>query len=146
VILICSTSSRPKSWVQQTRIETTPLWKAIIWIEAAESAVGIFVHDVTDGLNTILLVTRSQPAENTHIIFLLADAAAPVVGGVLVVCSRFSSHQLALFLGATSRLFLLTATGDLLPDAHRLSPNFRVSLATVTGIALIGVATPFARA
>jgi ZIP family zinc transporter len=118
----------------------------ISWRVGLIVAVGIIVHDVTDGLNTILLVTRGQRAENKDIIFLLADAAAPVVGGILVLFSRFSSHQLALFLGITSGFFLFTATGDLLPDAHRRSPNFRVSLATVTGIILIGVAIRFARA
>jgi ZIP family zinc transporter len=100
------------------------LWKAIIWIEAAESAVGIIVHDVTDGLNTILLVTRGRPAENKDIIFLLADAAAPVVGGILVLFSRLSSHQLALFLGITSGFFCSPQPATCFPMLTGARPIF----------------------
>jgi threonine/homoserine/homoserine lactone efflux protein len=40
----------------------------------------------------------------------------------------------------TSGFFLFTATGDLLPDAHRRSPGISVSIATLAGIVLIGIA------
>jgi len=57
---------------------------------------------------------------------------------------RVPSHQLALILGVTSGFFLFTATGDLLPDAHRRSPGFGVSAAAVGGILLIGIAVRLA--
>jgi len=112
----------------------------ISWRIGVVVAVGIIVHDITDGLNTILLVTRGAAARKQDVAFLVADALAPMAGGVLVVCSSFSPHYLALFLGVTSGFFLFTATGDLLPDAHRRSPGISVTLATLAGIALIGVA------
>ncbi|MFZ3211679.1 MAG: zinc permease [Terriglobales bacterium] len=112
----------------------------ISWRIGLVVAVGIIVHDITDGLNTILLVTRGAPASKKDLAYLVADAAAPIVGGTLVVLSALPSHQLALFLGVTSGFFLFTATGDLLPDAHRRSPGFGVSAATLAGIVLIGIA------
>lgn len=112
----------------------------ISWEVGLIVAIGIIVHDITDGLNTILLVTRGRAAGTKDIIFLAADAAAPVFGGLVVQFSTISSPHLALLLGITSGFFLFTATADLLPDAHRRSSGFRVSLATVTGIVLIGVA------
>jgi zinc transporter, ZIP family len=112
----------------------------ISWRIGLVVAVGIIVHDLTDGLNTILLVTRGAPAGRKDLAYLVADAAAPIVGGTLVVLSALPSHQLALFLGVTSGFFLFTATGDLLPDAHRRSPGFGVSAATLAGIVLIGIA------
>jgi ZIP family zinc transporter len=112
----------------------------VSWRIGVVVAVGIIVHDITDGLNTILLVTRGGPASKKDFAYLFADAVAPVVGGALVVFSALSSHQLALFLGVTSGFFLFTATGDLLPDAHRRSPGLGVSAATVGGILLIGIA------
>ena len=112
----------------------------ISWQVGLVVAIGIIVHDLTDGLNTILLVTRGGTAEKKDIVYLLADAVAPIVGGALVLFSALPSHQLALFLGVTSGFFLFTATGDLLPDAHRRSPGLGVSAATVAGIALIGLA------
>jgi zinc transporter ZupT len=112
----------------------------ISWRIGMVVAVGIIVHDITDGLNTILLVTRGASASKKDLAFLAADALAPIVGGTLVVFSALPSHQLALILGVTSGFFLYTATGDLLPDAHRRSPGFGVSAATVAGIILIGIA------
>jgi zinc transporter ZupT len=112
----------------------------ISWQVGLVVAIGIIVHDLTDGLNTILLVTRGGTAQKKDIAFLLADAVAPIIGGALVLFSALPSHQLALFLGVTSGFFLFTATGDLLPDAHRRSPGLGVSAATVAGIALIGLA------
>ena len=112
----------------------------ISWQVGLIVAIGIIVHDITDGLNTILLVTRGGHVERKDLAFLAADALAPVFGGGLVLYSALPSHQLALFLGVTSGFFLFTATGDLLPDAHRRSPGLGVSAATLTGIVLIGIA------
>jgi ZIP family zinc transporter len=116
----------------------------ISWRAGVVVAVGIIVHDVTDGLNTILLVTRGGSPEKKDFAFLAADALAPILGGTLVVLSAMSSHHLALVLGVTSGFFLFTATGDLLPDAHRRSPGFGVTAAAVAGIVLIGLAVRIA--
>jgi ZIP family zinc transporter len=118
----------------------------VSWKAGVVVATGIIVHDITDGLNTILLVTRGEHARKTDFVFLASDAIAPVFGGIIVLFLPLSSHQLALFLGVTSGFFLFTATGDLLPDAHRRSPGFGVSAATVTGIVLIGLAVRLAGA
>jgi ZIP family zinc transporter len=112
----------------------------ISWRVGLVVAVGIIVHDITDGLNTILLVTRGGAASKKDLAFLVADAVAPIVGGTLVVFAALPSHQLGLILGVTSGIFLYTAMGDLLPDAHRRSPGLGVSAATVAGILLIGFA------
>jgi ZIP family zinc transporter len=95
------------------------------------------------GLNTILLGTRGSP-EKKDFAFLAADAIAPILDGTLVVVSAMSSHHLALLLGVTAGFFLFTATGDLLPDAHRRSPGFGVLAAAVGGIRLIGIAARLA--
>ena len=116
----------------------------ISWRTGLVVAVGIIVHDITDGLNTILLVTRGGSPERKDFVFLAADAIAPIFGGTLVVVLAPSIHQLALVLGVTSGFFLFTATGDLLPDAHRRSPGFGVSIAAVLGIVLIGIAVRLA--
>jgi len=116
----------------------------IAWRMGLIVAVGIIVHDITDGLNTILLVTRGGSASKKDLAFLVADAIAPIAGGTVVVLSALPSHHLALILGVTSGFFLFTATGDLLPDAHRRSPGFGVSAAAVGGIVLIGLAVRLA--
>jgi len=116
----------------------------ISWRMGLIVAVGIIVHDITDGLNTILLVTRGGSASRTDLVFLVADAIAPIVGGTVVVLSGLASHHLALILGVTSGFFLFTAIGDLLPDAHRRSPGFGVSAAALGGVLFIGIAVRLA--
>lgn len=116
----------------------------ISWRVGLIVAVGIIIHDMTDGLNTIMLVTRGMQPEKKDIGFLAADSLAPLIGGIIVLFSGLSSARLGLFLGVTSGFFLFTATGDLLPDAHRRSPGLGVSIATVLGIFLIGLAVHLA--
>jgi hypothetical protein len=91
----------------------------ISWRMGLVAAVGIIIHDITDGLNTILPVTRGGSPEPKDFAFLAADAIAPILGGTLVLASAMSTHQLALVLGMTSGFFLFTATGS---PARRSSP------------------------
>ena len=110
-------------------------------------AVGIIVHDITDGLNTILLVTRGGSPQKKDFAFLAADAIAPILDGTaerLFLLQPCQCTSFVLILGATSGFFLFTATVDLLPDAHRRSPGFGVSAAAVGGILLIGLAVRIA--
>jgi ZIP family zinc transporter len=84
-------------------------------------AIGIVAHDLSDGLNTMLLVTRGELAGPREYRFLFADALAPVLGGVVVLESRIS-------------------VDDLLPEAHRRSPSVAVPIATLGGVLFIALA------
>jgi len=83
-------------------------------------AVGIIVHDITDGLNTILLVTRGGSPQKKDFAFLAADAIAPILGGTLVLASAMSMHQLC----AHSRrdIWVLPLQGNGRSSARRSSP------------------------
>jgi zinc transporter ZupT len=107
------------------------------WRTGVIVAIGIISHDISDGLNTMLLVTRGAPPQKKDFAFLFADAAAPVIGGLIVLASSLSQQSLAVFLGLTSGFFLFTATGDLLPEAHQRSPRFAVTIAMLTGVIFI---------
>jgi zinc transporter ZupT len=112
----------------------------VSWRVGLIVAIGIIAHDMSDGLNTMLLVTRGEQAHKKDFAFLIADAVAPLVGGLIVVVSALSPQSLATMLGLTSGFFLFTATGDLLPEAHRRSPGWAVTVSMLFGIALIYVA------
>lgn len=103
-------------------------------------AVGIVAHDLSDGLNTMLLVTRGELAGPREYRFLIADALAPVLGGVAILESRIPVQGLIVFLGLTAGCFLFTATDDLLPEAHRRSPSVAVPVATLAGVLFIALA------
>ena len=110
------------------------------WRTGLMVATAVIVHDVSDGLNTILLVTRGEKARPGDLVFLLIDGIAPMVGALLALIFLPPPHVLVAFLGFASGFFLYTATSDLLPEAHRRSPSLTVSLATILGIVFIGVA------
>lgn len=110
------------------------------WQTGLLVALAVIAHDSTDGLNTILIITRGEPLAKGDIIFLILDAVAPVFGGLLALIFLPSPAALALFLALASGFFLYTATSDLLPEAHRRSPSLTVSLAAITGVVLIGTA------
>ena len=114
----------------------------VSWRTGLIVAIGIIGHDMSDGLNTMLLVTRGEAPAKKDYMFLCADSIAPILGATIVVASRLSGPVLAIFLGITSGFFLFTATGDLLPDAHRRSRGFNVTAAMLAGIAfLAGIVT-----
>lgn len=110
------------------------------WRTGVLVATAVVIHDVSDGLNTILLVTRGEKASRSDLLFLLVDALAPIFGALLALMFLPPPHALVAFLAFASGFFLYTATSDLLPEAHRRSPSITVSLATVAGISLIGIA------
>ena len=109
----------------------------VSWRVGLIVAIGIIAHDMSDGLNTMLLVTRGEQAHRKDFVFLIADAVAPLLGGLIIVVSALSPQSLALMLGVTSGFFLFTATGDLLPEAHRRSPGWAVTVSMLVGIVFI---------
>jgi zinc transporter ZupT len=110
------------------------------WRTGLLVALAVIAHDMSDGLNTILLVTHGERARRKDLIFLGLDALAPVLGGLLALAFLPPARALAIFLGFASGFFLYTATSDLLPEAHRRSPSLTVSMAAIVGIVFIAVA------
>jgi zinc transporter, ZIP family len=110
------------------------------WRTGLLVALAVIAHDMSDGLNTILLVTHGEPVRRRDVVFLVMDAIAPVVGGLLALVVLPPPTALAIFLGFASGFFLYTATSDLLPEAHRRSPSLTVSMAAIVGIVFIAVA------
>jgi zinc transporter ZupT len=108
-------------------------------------AVAIVAHDMSDGLNTMLLVTQGEKAERTDFAFLGADAIAPVIGALLALRFLPSPKWLAVFLALASGFFLYTATSDLLPEAHRRSPSLSVMILTIVGVLIMALAVGLTR-
>lgn len=104
-------------------------------------ALGIAAHDVGDGMNTVLLTSAGEtPGWGTYA-FLLADALAPFLGGLLTVWWVLSARSSVLLLVLAAGFFLQLATGDFLPEVRR-NGDSRASLllAVVCGAALVYVA------
>lgn len=110
------------------------------WRTGLLVALAVIAHDMSDGLNTILLVTRGERARGRDYLFLAMDAVAPVAGGLLALVVLPPAGALAVFLAFASGFFLYTSTSDLLPEAHRRSPSLTVSMAAIAGIVIIAIA------
>jgi zinc transporter ZupT len=110
------------------------------WRTGLLVALAVIAHDMSDGLNTILLVTHGERASRGDYLFLVMDAVAPVAGGLLALVVLPPPRALAVFLGFASGFFLYTSTSDMLPEAHRRSPSLTVSVAAIIGIIFIAVA------
>ena len=115
----------------------------VSWRTGLLVGLAVVAHDLSDGLNTVLLVTGGERVRGGDYAFLALDAVAPVVGGVIALGTLPSTGALAIFLAFASGFFLFTSTSDLLPEAHRRSPSISVSAATVVGIAFIAAAVMF---
>ena len=108
-------------------------------------ALAIVAHDLSDGLNTMLLVTRGEKARRTDFMFLATDAIAPVIGAILALRFLPSPKWLAVFLALASGFFLYTATSDFLPEAHRRSPSPSVTILTIVGVLIMALAVGLTR-
>lgn len=99
--------------------------------------MGIVAHDFGDGMNTVILTTAGEKARRADYLFLVADALAPFLGGLLTVWWLLSSRQAAVLLALAAGFFLQMATGDFLPQLKD-EPWERMLL--VVGVAMIYVA------
>lgn len=113
----------------------------VSWHEGLVVALAIIAHDSSDGLNTMMLVTRGEKARRSDFVLLGLDAIAPVAGAILALGFLPSPKALAVFLALASGFFLYTATSDLLPEAHRRSPSAAVTMVTIFGVLIMAVAT-----
>ena len=82
-------------------------------------ALGIAAHDLGDGMNTVLLVSGGEKPSRSTYLFLLADAVAPFLGGLLTAWWTFSLYGSVALLVLAAGFFLQMATGDFLPEVRR---------------------------
>ncbi len=100
-------------------------------------ALGVAAHDFGDGMNTILLTTEGREPTPADYGFLLADAVAPFMGGVLAVWWVLSREASVVLLVLAAGFFIQMASGDFLPKLRaEHTRGRRLLLPTV----LLGVA------
>ena len=104
-------------------------------------ALGIAAHDLGDGMNTVVLVSGGERASRSTYLFLLADAFAPFLGGLLTAwwpLSRFGSVALLVL---AAGFFLQMATGHFLPAIRQSEgPSRNPLLPVLLGAALVYLA------
>jgi zinc transporter ZupT len=100
-------------------------------------AAAVLAHDVLDGANTVAVNLRGGGDERSARLWLVADAAAPLVGIGLASLASVPDAVLAGLLAAFAGVFLFIGLCDLLPRAYARGPVVRTAAAMGLGLAFI---------
>jgi zinc and cadmium transporter len=107
-------------------------------------ACGIVAHDIGDGMNTVLLSTAGEKPGPWDVAFLVADALAPFLGGLLTIWWVQSPENAVILLALATGFFLQMATSDFLPDLRGYAGSqWYVVPLVLLGTTLIYVANKF---
>ncbi len=97
-------------------------------------ALGVAAHDFGDGMNTVLLTTEGRAPTAADYGFLVADAVAPFLGGVLAVWWVFSREASVVLLVLAAGFFIQMASGDFLPKLRAERTRGRRLLLPTVGL------------
>ena len=108
----------------------------------ASTSIGILVglavifHDLTDGMNTVVIMLKNRQPRRMTLIFLFLDAFAPFVGIVLTIFVIFPKPVLVVLLAIFAGEFLYIGAASLLPETYRYPP-LKMVISMAMGILLI---------
>ena len=108
-------------------------------------AVAVLAHDIADGINTVTLSLSGGGGTGRARGWLIADAAAPLIGIAATRLFHVSQGVLGLVLGLFTGFFLYIGASELTPSSYRTLPRLWTSLATVIGMAAIWLAVRLAQ-
>jgi ZIP family zinc transporter len=100
-------------------------------------AAAVLAHDFADGVNTVTLSLSGGGGQGRARGWLIADAAAPLIGIGLTRLFTVSEGPLGLAIALFAGFFLYIGASALAPASHRAMPRLRTSLATLAGMAAI---------
>lgn len=103
-------------------------------------ATAVLVHDFSDGINTVGLITRAGGARRRARWWLLVDALAPVVGAGSTLLFSVPQSTLGIILALFAGFFLYIGASDLIPESHHAHPRFLTTAMTLLGATVLFVA------
>jgi len=106
-------------------------------------AIAVLAHDFGDGVTTIGIVLGSKGKLRTSIGWLLADAAAPILGCAAALALSVSPAMLAPLLGFFAGSFLFIGAAHLLPEALHEGKARWLYVAVVAGFGLMAIVNHF---
>jgi ZIP family zinc transporter len=107
-------------------------------------AAAVLVHDFSDGVNTVGIVLGKQGGDRSALVWLLIDAAAPVLGAAITLLMEPNSEVLGVCLALIAGFFIYISAADLLPESYHDHPTGATTVATILGIACVYVAVRLA--
>jgi ZIP family zinc transporter len=102
-------------------------------------AAAVLAHDLADGVNTVTLSLSGGGGPARARGWLVADAAAPLVGIGLTRLFTVGEGVLGLAVALFAGFFLYIGASALAPASQRAAPGLRTSFATAAGMAAIWI-------
>lgn len=100
-------------------------------------AVAVLTHDFSDGINTVNLVLKNGGSWKQAFRWLLADAAAPLLGAASTLFFSIPESAIGLVLAVFVGTFLYLSASDLIPESHHRHPRALTTIMTLLGAALL---------
>jgi ZIP family zinc transporter len=100
-------------------------------------ALAVLTHDILDGANTVTLSLAGGAATPAARGWLIADAAAPLVGIAIARTISVPPFVLANLLGGFAGVFLYIGASELLPRSQDRRPRLSTIAATGAGFAFV---------
>ena len=104
--------------------------------------VAVLFHDFADGMNVATVALEAARGERLAVAFVILDAVAAPIGGILSTVITVEPTTLGLLLAGFGGVFLAVGAGHLLPESQHRDPArgpVMVSLAAVGAIAVLVV-------
>jgi len=105
-------------------------------------ALSIIIHDLPDGINTVVLMLENGRSEKKALFFLFLDGLAPLLGVLLTSVIIFPSNILAILLAVFAGEFIYVGTASLLPESQEHS-ILKIAVAATLGFLFILMITTF---
>ena len=103
-------------------------------------AIAVLIHDFSDGINTVGLFLKNKGHDKHAFHWLIADAAAPVLGAASTLFFTLPEKNLGIILAIFAGFFLYIGASDLIPESHHGHPKFMTTIMTILGAAVLYVA------
>ena len=109
------------------------------------TAIGVLVHDFSDGINTVAIVLRNNGSSFRARRWLLVDSCAPLLGVISAYFITLSPRVLGLLLALFCGLFCYIGVCDLLPEGYRRHTRTGTTVLALLGAGTVYVAVTLAK-
>ena len=105
-------------------------------------ALSIIIHDLPDGINTVVLMLKNGQSENNALLFLFMDGLAPLLGVLFTSVIIFPQKILAILLAVFVGEFIYVGAASLLPESQEHN-TLKIAVAATLGFLFIFMITTF---
>ena len=103
-------------------------------------ATAVLVHDFADGINTINVIIKEKGNKKYALKWLIADAAAPLIGAYSTFYFQLPKEKLGILLAIVTGFFIYIGASNFLPESYQRNPKLLTLLMTLLGFITLFIA------